>query len=411
MFMKKLYLLVLLLTYNSICGAQFKVAISHEEQDEQNRRREKTIQDSIYQEKQKISYDSLVAYPKHDAVYGLVGQRLMVKPYSGTWQSKSDHIKFFTSPSIIQVYAPRHKYYTYKNEYDYYYKEQYTEFDSVSKRVFTVASVVDYDDTERIKLLEQRNQDIIKRDKTYEALRSAQSVVLYDEDFFRRDTIPETVKKQHIATKDSLEKEYNKFQSKIGGVTIPDLTSKKDKVFLKLVDAKDTIYYMFDKTSKYPIFPFNIEGYITKLTELRKKEKFAKCINMDEYTDQDFYTGKTIRFYIGQIWWLKEIVIDPKYGDLIELFTNAKGEVYKPPFMGTDIAFKTKSESDRIKKKYGEATWKAIMTYTIQKGMSKSAVRESWGAPKSINDASYGEQWVYDDKYVYFRNGRVTGWN
>lgn len=247
-----------------------------------------------------------------------------------------------------------------------------------------------------------------KSSAAYNALQSAESVVLRE---VFNHSISNEIKKQHIDTKDSLEKEFYKYLKMGRELNAPELHSKDTKAFLMLVDEKDTIYYMFDKRSDYPDFPFNIEGYITKLTELRKNERYAKCISMDDYTDTDFYTGKTIRFYVGQIWWLKEIVIDPKYGDLVELYTNSKGEVYKAPHFTFNIAFKTKKESDRIKKKYGETTWKAIMTYTIYKGMSKSAVKESWGEPKYINDASYGEQWVYEDKYVYFRNGRVTGWN
>lgn len=395
------------LSLHSICTAQLKVAISYEEQQEQQRLRDKAIKDSIYQVQQMTSYDSLVACPKHEAIYGLVGQRLMVTPYSGTGSSKSNYIKFFTSPSIIQIYEPRFKY-EYRNEFDYYFDKQYTQYSSVSGRIFTVAKVVDYDDTERSQLLAQKDSFLKKKKAAYNKLQSADSIV--NREAFRYD-IPEDVKEQHIAIRDSLEGEYKKYSNKSIRKNIPELIYKDSKAFLMLVDEKDTIYYMFDKRSDYPIFPFNIEGYITKLTEIKKNEKYAKCINMDDDTDTDFYTGKTIRFYVGQIWWLKEIVIDPKYGDLVELYTNSKGEVYKAPHFTFDVAFKTKRESDRIKKKYGEATWKAIMTFTIYKGMSKSAVKESWGEPKYINDASYGEQWVYDDKYVYFRNGKVTGWN
>lgn len=405
--MKKLYLLALFLTYNTICSAQLKVALSHEEQQEKNRLREQAIQDSLYQAKQTTSYDSLVPYPKHEAIYGLVGQRLMVKPYNGTGPKKSNYVKFFTSPSIVQVYKPTYKY-EYKHDYDYFFEKEFTNYSAVSGRIFTVLKVLDYDDTERQKLLAMRENYNRKSSAAYDALQSAESVVFRDE--FNHE-ISNEIKRQHIDTKDSLEKEYYRYLTMERELNAPELHSKDTKAFLMLVDEKDTIYYMFDKLSDYPDFPFNIEGYITKLTELRKNERYAKCISMDDYTDTDFYTGKTIRFYVGQIWWLKEIVIDPEYGDLVELYTNSKGEVYKAPHFTFSVAFKTKKESDRIKKKYGEATWKAIMTYTIYKGMSKSAVKESWGEPKYINDASYGEQWVYDDKYVYFRNGRVTGWN
>lgn len=192
---------------------------------------------------------------------------------------------------------------------------------------------------------------------------------------------------------------------------IDDVNYPENVCYLELKDEKGTIYYRFYKNYKKPDFPFYIEGYIIKQASIKKQQnlQYAKCINMDEYTGSDFYTGKTIRFYVGQLWRFKEFIIDSNSGELVELYTNNKGETFKPSMFGTD--FKTKKESDRIKAKYGQAIWKQIMTYTIQKGMSKSAVRESWGDPVEINESSYGEQWVYRDKYVYFKNGRVTGWN
>ena len=39
-------------------------------------------------------------------------------------------------------------------------------------------------------------------------------------------------------------------------------------------------------------------------------------------------------------------------------------------------------------------------------------VRDAWGAPDHINTTTgnYGthEQWVYDDRYLYFKNGILT---
>lgn len=351
--MERIIFIILSCWFSISSYAQLKVAVSYNEQQENAKMQEKAKQDSIYEAQKRVHYDSLQAYPVGEAVYSIIGQKVMVKGYTDGGSSSHNGVKFFKNPSIRDIYYPSTKD-TYRNNYDICFKWTSTKYSSVSGRIFTITNVVNYDDS-------------------------------YENDG-----------KNHGV--------YNLNAP-------PKLFSKDSYVFIELVDEKDTLYYLFDKYSKYPDFPFNIEGYVMKRTELRKGIKYAKCINMDEYTDTDFYTGKTIRFYVGQIWQLKEIVIDPKDGDLVELYTNSKGEVYRAPKFTFDVAFKTKKESDRIKAKYGDAIWKAIMTFTIHKGMSKSAVRESWGEPNYINDASYGEQWVYDDKYVYFRNGRVTGWN
>lgn len=394
-------LLFFLLLFCGVSEAQLKVAISHAEQVENEKRAEQQKLERLRAEALKTSYDSLEACPKRDAIYGLVGQRVMVKPYSGYGSSKSAHVKFFTSPCIIQVYAPGQNF-DYKGIYDYDYENQFTKYDSVKGRIFTILDIVDYDDTGSRELLVLKDSLKRKSNNAYHYMDILEKLL-------KDKTLSDTDKEKYARVKDSVREEWSKYllmSNKINNATISE---KKDYVFMKLGDIKDTLYYMFDKRTDYPIFPFHIEGYLDKLTQLKKNEKYAKCINMDTYTDTDFYTGKPIRFYVGQIWWLKEIVIDPKYGELKELYTNSKGETYESLVFGAD--FKTKKESDRIKKKYGEATWKAIMTFTIYKGMSKDAVEESWGEPKYINDASYGEQWVYDGKYVYFKNGRVTGWN
>ena len=56
----------------------------------------------------------------------------------------------------------------------------------------------------------------------------------------------------------------------------------------------------------------------------------------------------------------------------------------------------------------------------IVQGMTRAQVRASWGPPRDINRSvgEWGtrEQWVYgglaysDPRYVYFRDGRCTGW-
>ena len=66
-------------------------------------------------------------------------------------------------------------------------------------------------------------------------------------------------------------------------------------------------------------------------------------------------------------------------------------------------------------KKYGKPLCQKAISKTIAIGMPKELVRIAWGSPDRINDASYGDQWVYKfsdgTKYVYIKHGKVTGWN
>lgn len=309
--------------------AQFKVVRSYEEQEKIMIQKEKSYQDSVRNAQLKASYDSLENTPVKEAVYGIVGQKLMVKPYHMDYRAQT-MVKFFVEPNIHKIYKSKHtKEVYYKNEWDYGFKFDCTDYSAVKDRIFTVTKIIKSSDSRY--------------------------------------------------------------------------------VFIELTDENGSVYYRFDIKTSYPDFPFNIEGYISKLTEIEKNEKWSKTINYGDDTGIDFYTGKKIKFVVGQIWKLKEIVINPDNGDLIKLYENDKGEV-----IGSNsyyATFKTKKESDRIKAKYGVSTWKAIMTFSIFIGMSESALIESWGQPEEINYSSYGEQWVYTNGYVYLRNGKVTGWN
>jgi hypothetical protein len=45
--------------------------------------------------------------------------------------------------------------------------------------------------------------------------------------------------------------------------------------------------------------------------------------------------------------------------------------------------------------------------------MTEEQVRLSWGEPKKINTSVYKgsgvtQQWVYEDNYLYFENGKLT---
>ncbi len=81
-----------------------------------------------------------------------------------------------------------------------------------------------------------------------------------------------------------------------------------------------------------------------------------------------------------------------------------------------NAANKKKAEERRKKlvEKYGERTADAIMKQEIFRGMSESALVESWGKPQEINSSvgSWGthKQYVYWGDYVYVENGIVESW-
>jgi hypothetical protein len=74
-------------------------------------------------------------------------------------------------------------------------------------------------------------------------------------------------------------------------------------------------------------------------------------------------------------------------------------------------------EKQRIEYERQKKVRDAISRQEVIVDMTPSEVIESWGRPDKINSSggNYGthEQWVYKkfDKYLYFKNGRLTSWN
>ncbi|WP_336536617.1 hypothetical protein [Bacteroides acidifaciens] len=179
---------------------------------------------------------------------------------------------------------------------------------------------------------------------------------------------------------------------------------------LYIADEKDSLY-MTNSADKY----YLIEGYLSKLAKKYEGQKYVRAINMGENDETDFNTGKSFKVYAGQVWTIKRLIINPENGDIYAILSNTKGQEVSERLVGWlsffDIYYVPKKESDKWRRKYGDFCWKKILNKEIYVGMPKSAVELAWGEPKYINDASYGEQWVYSNGYVYIKNGKVTGWN
>jgi len=64
--------------------------------------------------------------------------------------------------------------------------------------------------------------------------------------------------------------------------------------------------------------------------------------------------------------------------------------------------------------KYGFDLAKPIYQHKVWKGISSDMARDSWGKPVQINrmyvDRSVEEEWIYSQKYLYFRDGLLVDW-
>lgn len=186
-------------------------------------------------------------------------------------------------------------------------------------------------------------------------------------------------------------------------------TSYDRDYYLTLVNESenDTVYWKFSD-SEYD-FPFLVLGFKDKYEKTHKGKTFLfKGVERDDISD--FNTGKAVHLKPGDKWTFEELIIVPSSGAVAYvryMCSNAKGE--HVAFYSDWFVEKTKM--DKLARKYGQRLCNTALNDEIAIGMPKELVELAWGKPKSINSASYGEQWVYSKDYVYFKNGKVTGWN
>lgn len=141
----------------------------------------------------------------------------------------------------------------------------------------------------------------------------------------------------------------------------------------------------------------------------------------DPYTGELFELNRTDAMEFVKITILDSV---KSYPEVVAIFKVGKRQValfiseFHPnsySFRNFETFFLDKKDSDRIKSRYGQKAWQAMMDGKIQIGMTTEMVRIAWGSPEKINDSAsaYGthEQWVYGSQYVYFENGVCTGWN
>lgn len=114
--------------------------------------------------------------------------------------------------------------------------------------------------------------------------------------------------------------------------------------------------------------------------------------------------GQKVKVYAYyDTYWLIEKDSLKGYTSEIYLFENH--EMYK---------LKKKHDKNEIRKTYGESIANKILNHNIWLGMTPEMARLSIGNPSEINKStgSWGihEQWVYEKKYLYFENGKLTSW-
>ena len=189
----------------------------------------------------------------------------------------------------------------------------------------------------------------------------------------------------------------------------------KGMFFLKL-RMKETGQIVYFNYKHKHSFPFIVVGYFEKTKkEYENKDFVLRGVNWEGSEPiLNVSNGVAANIVSGSNWTCSDVTIDDKYGDFSLVLSDSTNQKILFPVdrvNQTKFIF-DKKDADDYKKKYGDELWLVILKGEVKVGMTKEMAMLSWGKPKKVNVASYGDQWVYGSKYLYFdENGVLTSWN
>ena len=153
---------------------------------------------------------------------------------------------------------------------------------------------------------------------------------------------------------------------------------------------------------------FEVVKVDTFLTAYNKYIFTLKMIEDESIMCKYVYDGESYSFpFVTMSYYnyLCNLLLDKKFVISNYMFKDK-------PFEEQKKAIFSELEWNKLVKQYGLNMMKIVLAQKIQVGMPEKLVRYSWGSPERINRSSYGsDQWVYDGRYLYLRNGKVESWN
>lgn len=189
------------------------------------------------------------------------------------------------------------------------------------------------------------------------------------------------------------------------------------KYFMLLEDneTRDTLYYQYD--SKYSIkFPFLVVGFVEKQKASIPGSRYV--FSYDALMNSlDIKTGTPVSNIEQDIWTCTEFVISESNFEATMIVANESGETTHVPWnyvydrSNSHRKGYTLQEAVDYSERFGHTNWDYILEGKVVVGFTEEMARLSWGDPKEINHASYGDQWVYNSQYLYFENGVLKSFN
>jgi hypothetical protein len=307
----------------------------------------------------------------------------VIAPYDSLFSINKDNYKSHIGQTLYLMEnkeAKKHGYYFYEKPYsNWNAQRKYNPinngtamYDYLKGRYFYVNEIIDivYEDGKNkffLQLIEKETKDTVYSD----VLNHFLTVGYY-----------EKLKSKYIGKKYVCQIDFDFFSVE---------TLKRDKSISKgtVLECVDLPFAKRESVIKSTL---EKDDEVPEIVALLESDKYGKCIcsfrlveNTNMFSTWAFKQG---RYKEANYSW--EILPLKSYEDL-----------EKEAAVKKDLA-----------KKYGQSNANLIVQGKVRIGFTKQMCREAWGEPEDINTTtgSYGkhEQWVYDDDYLYFENGKLT---
>ncbi len=189
-----------------------------------------------------------------------------------------------------------------------------------------------------------------------------------------------------------------------------------DESILKLVHAgndKVIVYFRYSHKYKHS-FPFLTVEYYEKMRSCMIGECYVlrkKALN----NTKDIVSGKPVDYVELSVWECIDVTVTKDDFECSAILVCDSTKIAIPiEFLNGESNWQrgyTIDDSIFYINKFGVESWKKILQDLVAIGFTEEMTKMSWGEPKKINRASYGDQWVYGNTYLYFKNGKLTSFN
>lgn len=202
--------------------------------------------------------------------------------------------------------------------------------------------------------------------------------------------------------------------------TVKNTLKTKEGLFLHLCDSEnsESIYFSYDPSYENK-FPFIVVGYFQKMeNDLLGRKYYARVNKINHFARYNQNTtdvyGNEFKAEIGSEWEVTEVqAIESVLSSKIQLkLTGMERDIFIIKDLMKEYDIVEKERYDVVKSSYSEDIFIKVLKHHYDLGWDAYLVRLSLGRPKDINrtttGSSHTEQWVYEGRYLYFTDGKLT---